>query len=66
MRRAEGTALETVLRTQLDEIERLTADATVAAEARRAETAEALREETGAFVQKTNHLGAWISELDLW
>ncbi|SFM20962.1 YicC/YloC family endoribonuclease [Shimia aestuarii] len=43
MRRAEGTALETVLRTQLDEIERLTADATVAAEARRAETAEALR-----------------------
>ncbi|MGX9350445.1 YicC/YloC family endoribonuclease [Shimia sp. W99] len=54
MRRTEGTALETVLRSQLDEIERLTADATAAAEARRAETAQTLRTNLARVLENTD------------
>ncbi len=54
MRRTEGAALETVLRSQLDQIEGLTASATTAAEARRAETAAALHANLARVLDNTD------------
>lgn len=54
MRQTEGAALEIVLRSQLDRIEGLTADAAAAAEARRAETAAALQVNLARVLDNTD------------
>ncbi|PSL19416.1 YicC/YloC family endoribonuclease [Shimia abyssi] len=54
MRQTEGKALEAVLSDQLSEIERLTAAATTAAEARRAEAAETLRANLARVMENTD------------
>ena len=54
MRAAEGTALESVLSDQLDTIEKLTADASAAAEARRAETADNLRVQLSRVLENSD------------
>ena len=53
MRAAEGAALETVLNGQLDTIERLTAEAAKAAEARKSEIAENLRSQLARVLQNS-------------
>lgn len=54
MRQTEGAALEIVLRSQLDQIEGLTADAASAAEARRAEAAAALQVNLARVLDNTD------------
>ncbi len=54
MRAREGAALEALLNGHLDEIERLTEAADVAAEARRPETARALKEALARVVENTD------------
>lgn len=54
MRASEGTALETVLTGQLDTIERLTAEAIQAAEARKSEMAETLRSQLARVLDNSD------------